>query len=121
MPYDHGDHASLTIINYIGVRNAAITSNFFSIAKLLPLLLFISVGLFFLSPGNFNLGDYPGYGSFSTAVLLLIYAFTGFENAGVPAGEIENPRRICIVLVAIAIVAVIYILVQAVSIGTFQT
>lgn len=111
---------SLTIINYIGVRNAAITSNFFSIAKLLPLLLFISVGLFFLSPDSFNLGDYPGYGSFSTAVLLLIYAFTGFENAGVPAGEIANPRRMLpiAILVAIAFVAVVYILIQAVSIGT---
>jgi len=111
---------SLTAINYIGVRNAAITSNFFTIAKLLPLLLFISTGLFFLTPDNFTLGDYPAYGSFSTAVLLLIYAFTGFENAGVPAGEIVNPRRNLpiAILVAIAIVAVIYILIQAVSIGT---
>jgi APA family basic amino acid/polyamine antiporter len=111
---------SLTIINYAGVRNAAMTSNVFSVAKLLPLLLFISVGLFFLRPDNFNLGDYPGYGSFSTAVLLLIYAFTGFENAGVPAGEIVNPRRTLpiAILVAIAIVALIYILIQAVSIGT---
>lgn len=111
---------TLTAINYIGVRNAAITSNFFTIAKLLPLLLFISTGLFFLTPDNFTLGDYPTYGSFSTAVLLLIYAFTGFENAGVPAGEIVNPRRNLpiAILVAIAIVAMLYILIQAVSIGT---
>ena len=111
---------SLTAINYIGVRNAAITSNFFTIAKLLPLLLFITTGLFFLTPDNFTLGDYPEYGSFSTAVLLLIYAFTGFENAGVPAGEIVNPRRNMpiAILVAIAIVAVVYILIQVVSIGT---
>ena len=53
-------------------------------------------------------------------MLLVIYAFTGFENAGVPAGEIVNPRRTLpiAILVAIAIVAVIYILIQAVSIGT---
>ena len=113
---------SLTIINYIGVRDAAITSNVFSIAKLLPLLLFISVGLFFLSPDNFTLGAYPGYGSFSNAVLLLIYAFTGFENAGVPAGEIVNPRRTLpiAILVAIVIVAALYLLIQAVSIGTLS-
>ena len=111
---------SLTAINYVGVRNAAITSNFFTIAKLLPLLLFIASGLFFLAPDNFALGDYPAYGSFSTAVLLLIYAFTGFENAGVPAGEIVNPRRNLpiAIMVAIAIVAIVYILVQAVCIGT---
>ena len=110
----------LTAINYIGVRNAAIISNFFTIAKLLPLFLFIVTGLFFLTPGNFTLGDQPAYRSFSTAVLLLVYAFTGFENAGVPAGEIVNPRRTLpiAILVAMAIVAMVYILVQAVCIGT---
>lgn len=115
-----GITASLTAINYIGVRDAAITSNVFTVAKLLPLFLFIGVGLFFLTPDNFTLGDYPAFGSFSTAVLLLIYAFTGFENAGVPAGEILNPRRNLpiAILVAIAIVAIVYILIQAVSIGT---
>ncbi len=114
---------SLTAINYIGVRDAAVTSNFFTIAKLLPLVLFIGVGLFFLAPANFTLADYPAYGHFSTAVLLLIYAFTGFENAGVPAGEIVNPRRNMpiAIMVAIAIVAVVYILIQVVSIGTLPT
>lgn len=111
---------SLTAINYLGVRDAAITSNVFTVAKLAPLVLFISVGLFFLNSGNFTLGNYPTYGSFSTAVLLLIYAFTGFENAGVPAGEIVNPRRNLprAILSAMAIVAVFYILIQVVCIGT---
>lgn len=111
---------TLTIINYIGVRNAALTSNFFTIAKLLPLILFISTGLFFITSGNFELGDYPPFGSFSTAVLLLVYAFTGFENASVPAGEVVNPRRNLplAILISMVIVAAIYILIQVVSIGT---
>jgi amino acid transporter len=110
----------LTLINYLGVRDAAITSNVFMVAKLLPLILFIAAGLFYLTPANFTLGDAPSYGSFSTAVLLLVYAFTGFENATVPTGEIVNPRRNLplAILIAIAIVTVIYILIQAVSIGT---
>jgi len=110
----------LTVINYIGVRDAAVTSNFFMVAKLLPMILFIATGLFFMTPANFNLGDAPTYTSFSTAVLLLVYAFTGFENATVPTGEIVNPRRNLpiAILIAIAIVTVIYILIQAVSIGT---
>ena len=110
----------LTLINYRGVRDAAMTSNIFIVAKLLPLILFIATGLFFLTPANFTLGEYPSYGSFSTAVLLLVYAFTGFENATVPTGEIVNPRRNLplAILIAVAIVTVIYILIQAVSIGT---
>ena len=100
----------LTAINYIGVRDATVTSNFFTIAKLLPLLVFIATGLFFLAPANFALGTAPALGSFSTTVLLIVYAFTGFENASVPAGEIENPRRSLpiAILAAIAIVTVIY-------------
>jgi amino acid transporter len=111
---------ALTAINYIGVRDAAKTSNIFTIAKLLPLFLFIATGLFFLQPANLALGSLPSYASFSTAVLLSIYAFTGFENGSVPAGEIVNPRRMMpiAILIAIAIVTVVYVLIQAVSIGT---
>ena len=111
---------TLTFINYIGVRSATITSNIFILAKLLPMILFIAVGLFFLTPSNFTLGAYPSLGSFSTTVLLLVYAFTGFENGGVAAGEVVNPRRTISLafLIAIVVVAAIYILIQVVCIGT---
>lgn len=111
---------SLTAVNIFGVRDAALASNFFTVAKLLPLFLFIGIGLFFLTPANFTLAAAPSYGAFSTAVLLLVYAFTGFENASVPAGEIVNPRRTLpfAILIAMALVASVYILIQAVSIGT---
>jgi amino acid transporter len=111
---------TLTFINYIGVRNATMTSNVFILVKLLPIVLFIALGLFVLTPSNFTLGAYPTLGSFSTTVLLLIYAFSGFENAGVTAGEVVNPRRTMALafLIAIAIVAAIYILIQVVCIGT---
>ncbi|HLA12269.1 MAG TPA: amino acid permease [Pyrinomonadaceae bacterium] len=111
---------TLTVINVIGVRDAALTSNIFTVAKLLPLVLFIGAGLFFLTPANFTLGEYPSYGSFSTAVLLLVYAFTGFENASVPAGEVLNPRRNmpAAILIGLVIVTLIYVLIQTVSIGT---
>jgi amino acid transporter len=53
-------------------------------------------------------------------VLLLIYAFTGFEMAVIPAGEVRNPQKHLphALLVAIAVVAVIYILIQIVCVGT---
>lgn len=111
---------SLTSINIIGVRQAAIASNFFTIGKLIPLLAFIAVGLFFLNPQPLTLGPAPSTGAFSQSVLLLIYAFTGFEMAAIPAGEIRDPRRHLplALMVAIAVVALIYILVQLVCIGT---
>ena len=111
---------ALTAINITGVRQTAITSDVFTIGKLVPLLIFIVAGLFFLNPTAFALGPRPAAGAFSQSVLLLIYAFTGFEMAVIPAGEIRNPQRNLprALLIASAVVAVVYISIQVVCIGT---
>ena len=112
--------ALLTTINVIGVRQAAIVSNCFTIGKLIPMLIFVAAGLFFLNPQAYALGTPPTAGAFSQSVLLLIYAFTGFEMAAIPAGEVRNPQRHLpqALLIAIAVVAVLYILIQVVCVGT---
>src|SRR6266567_3224181 len=48
---------SLTTINIIGVKQAAIASNIFTIGKLIPLLIFIAAGLFFLQPGGYSFAE----------------------------------------------------------------
>jgi amino acid transporter len=110
----------LTALNVFGVRQAALASNLFTVGKLIPILIFIAAGLFFLNPHAFALGALPSTGAFSQSVLLLIYAFSGFEMAAIPAGEIRNPQRALprALLIATAVVAFFYILIQVVSIGT---
>jgi APA family basic amino acid/polyamine antiporter len=110
----------LAAINVLGVRQATIVSNFFTIGKLIPLMLFIAAGLFFLNQQAFTFGPRPATGAFSGSVLLLIYAFTGFEMAAIPAGEVRDPKRNLphALLLAIAVVAFLYILIQVVSVGT---
>ncbi|MGH9874940.1 MAG: APC family permease [Pyrinomonadaceae bacterium] len=111
----------LATINLLGIRRAAIVSNVFTIGKLIPIIVFIAVGLFFLNPQAFALGPRPATGAFSQSVLLLIYAFTGFEMAAIPAGEVKDPKKDLphALLIAIGVVAVLYILVQVVCVGTF--
>ena len=111
---------SLTALNLFGVRQAAIASNLFTVGKLIPMLIFVAAGLFFLNPHAFALGAGPSAGAFSQSVLLLIYAFTGFEMAAIPAGEIRNPQTHLprALLISIAVVACTYILIQIVCIGT---
>src|SRR6266496_2994822 len=111
---------SLAVINLTGVRQAAITSDLFTIGKLLPMVLFIIAGLFFLNHEAFTFGPRPSTGAFSQSVLLLIYAFTGFEMAVIPAGEIRDPQRNLprALLIASGVVAVIYVFIQVVCIGT---
>src|SRR5437879_7704182 len=111
---------ALTALNILGVRQAAIASNIFTIGKLVPMLIFIGAGLFFLNPHAFTLGVRPATGAFSQSVLLLLYAFTGFEMAAIPAGEIRDPQKHLprALLIATGVVAFTYILIQVVCIGT---
>ena len=111
---------ALTVINLVGVRQAAITGNLFTIGKLVPLLLFIAVGLFFLQPANYTFAARPQLGAFSQSVLLLVYAFSGFEMAAIPAGEVRDPQRNLprAILIALGVVAFVYILIQVVCVGT---
>lgn len=110
----------ITAVNIRGVRMAAIVANVFTVGKLVPLLLFVAVGLFFVEPARYVPTSTPSTGDFSTAVLLLVFAFTGFETATVPAGEVRDPRRTLpfAILVAMAVVVPLYLLIQFVSIGT---
>jgi len=112
--------AVLAIINLLGIREAAIVSNAFTIGKLVPIIIFIAAGLFFLNPEAYAFGPSPTTGAFSQSVLLLVYAFTGFEMATIPAGEVKDPQRSLprALLIAILVVAVLYIMIQIVCVGT---
>lgn len=112
--------AFLTAVNYIGVKQSTFLINIFTIGKIVPLLVFAAVGLFFIQPVNFNFSVTPDYTAFSGATLLLIYAFVGFEAMVIPAGESKNPKKDMpfALLTALGIVAILYILIQIVAVGT---
>ncbi|HSB28192.1 MAG TPA: amino acid permease [Pyrinomonadaceae bacterium] len=112
--------ATLTTINILGIREATLVSNVFTIGKLIPILIFICAGLFFINPTSYTLGAAPSTGAFSQSVLLLIYAFTGFEMAVIPAGEVDNPQKHLprALLIALTLVALLYFSIQVVCVGT---
>jgi amino acid transporter len=110
----------LAWINHIGIRNTTRTNNVLTIGKLLPLLLFIGVGLFFITPERLLWDNAPSYKNLSSTVLLWIFAFGGFESVLVNAGEVKDPRRTLpfALLIATLCIASIYILILIVCIGT---
>jgi APA family basic amino acid/polyamine antiporter len=112
--------ASLTLLNLVGVRMASLVNNLFTVSKLSLLILFTAVGLYFVNWDAFSFATRPSYPSFSGAVLLLIFTFSGFDVAAIPAGEIQQPQRNVpfALFTAIATVAVLFVLVQVVCIGT---
>jgi amino acid transporter len=113
--------ACLTAITVVGTRNAMSSLGVLTLLKFLPLVALVAYGLFRLPdamrqsvlstpPVDMNLG---------AVVLLVFYAFVGFESGLVPAGEARNPRRDMprALFWAIGVVAILYFGLQAVSLA----
>lgn len=111
----------LTAINLIGVRSAARTGVALAIAKLVPLLLFVAIGLAYVDWGlALPPLDVPPLHNLGEAALLLLFAYAGFENAPAAAAEYRNPRRELpfALMVMVATVTTVYVSVQLVAQGT---
>src|SRR5467141_285705 len=110
----------LVSINIRGVRQGAGAVTVITVAKLLPLLLFVCVGIFFIHVPNLVWSGWPGSKSLGDAVILLIFAFVGIEVALIPSGEVKNPARTVprSAYLALVITTVIYIMIQIVGQGT---
>ena len=110
----------LVLINIRGVRKGAGTVTVITIAKILPLLLFICVGAFFVHPPNLNWSGWPGSKSLGDAVVLLMFAFVGIEVALIPSGEVKNPARTVprSAYLALVFTTIVYVMIQLVAQGT---
>ena len=110
----------VTFVNLVGLRISAAVTNAFTIGKLIPLLLIVGVGLFVVDLHRYSFATPPAYASFSQAALLLIFTYTGFEGAAIPAGETRDPAQQLppALLTGIGLVALLYFLIQVVCVGT---
>src|SRR5437588_9038118 len=116
-------YASLVLINIRGVRQGAGAVTVITVAKLVPLLLFVGVGIFFIHPPNLGWSSWPSSKSLGDAVILLMFAFVGIEVALIPSGEVKNPARTVprSAYLALIVTTIIYLLIQLVAQGTLGT
>src|SRR4051812_37455710 len=84
---------ALTWVNVRGIQQSAWTVNALTIGKLVPLAVFIIAGLAFIEPSRLTSLPPITSGQASTAALLLIFVYGGFDVVPVPAGEALDPRR----------------------------
>ena len=84
----------LAVVNYRGVRAGAGVSNLFTVAKLLPLGIVIVAGLLYIFGGHrlTPMSQAPQSG-WLKAILVMIFAYGGFESALTPMSEARDPRR----------------------------
>jgi amino acid transporter len=112
--------ATIAIINVLGIRLSSLVVNVFTIGKLVPLLTFVAVGIFFMDYARLQPSASIPVTDLASGALLLIFAFGGYETVPVPAGEARDPRTAVpfALIMTIVIVAVVMVLVQIVTLGT---
>ncbi|MBN7795499.1 APC family permease [Parahaliea mediterranea] len=111
--------AALTGLNIVGVRAGMGVVYLLSVFKVLPLLFFAGLGLAHAEPGLLGGATLPPLPTLGETLLLLIYAFVGFENAVIPAGEGRRPARdIPVAIIAtVVLISLLYFLIQWVALS----
>jgi basic amino acid/polyamine antiporter, APA family len=110
----------LAFVNYRGVKSGAAASNVFTVAKLSALILFAVAGGIFLlrghaatPPGSPGSSPIP-LRNWLEAMLVIWFAYGGFEAAVVPMAEAKDPRRDSpfALFVALVTTTILYCLIQ---------
>lgn len=112
----------LVLVNLRGVRAGTQVSNVFTVAKLLPLIGIAVGGFLYLASGHGITPasmPAPGSGTWLKAILLLVFAYGGFEGALTPMGEVKNPRKDAAfaLLSALALCTLLYTAIQWIVVG----
>lgn len=113
---------TFALINILGIRLSSLVVNGFTIGKLVPLAIFVGIGLFFVDGERLQPSGAVPMVDLATGALLLIFAFGGYETVPVPAGEAKDPRTAVpfALVMTVVIVTVVMVLVQVVALGTLE-
>ncbi len=112
----------LSASNLFGIRSAIETVKTITLLKLLPLLLFTAMGINYLDADQLFSTTDAQPDTFSASLLLLVYAFIGFEGASIPAGEARKPQRDIprALIQTLLFTTVLYFLIQSISMAVLE-
>ena len=111
---------TLILVNATNVRTASRVISWATAVKLVPLIVFLGVGMFFIDPAKLSTGAAaPSLGGIGRAVLLSLFAFQGMETVLGANGEVNDPARTLprALIGAMAFIAVLYVSIQLVAQG----
>lgn len=112
-------------VNVRGVKSGAAASNIFTVAKIASLIIFVAAGELFLLrahaaiPGALQSATFVPVRNWLEAVLVLLFAFGGFEGAVIPMAEAKDPRHDApfALFAALAAVTVLFCAIQYVVVA----
>jgi basic amino acid/polyamine antiporter, APA family len=111
--------AGLVIVNLRGVTLGVRLNTIATVAKLLPLVVVVIGGAFFIQTDNLRVTTMPSPADVARTSLLLIFAFAGIECALLPSGEVRDSARTVPRAIALAMLGItaLYIALQIVAQG----
>ncbi len=111
--------AGLAVVNIRGTARGSQVSGIATVAKIVPLIAFVALGLSHVRAENLALGSLPPLSRLGESGLLLMFAFFGMESALQVSGEVRDGARAVPRAIALAVtgVGVLYIAVQLVAQG----
>jgi amino acid transporter len=111
--------AVVAAVNVRGVTFGALLVETATVAKLLPLLVLVAVGLWSVNPEYVRFPGFPAPAALGRTAIVLIFAFLGVEIALVPSGEVRDPARTVprALFLALATTTTLYLLIQRVAQG----
>ncbi|MBT6330814.1 MAG: amino acid permease [Kordiimonadaceae bacterium] len=110
----------LTVVNIMGLKGAMKAISLFSLMKAIPILVLILIGLPYVSPAGILPGDFPVIDDMGTLVLLILYAFVGFECVLFTSGETKEPKKTLprALFTTVVAITVVYFLIQLIYVNT---
>jgi amino acid transporter len=115
--------AGIALVNVGGVQRGTRLINAMTIAKLVPLAVFVIVGAGAVQGAHLLQGNASRGADVGRALILAVFAFTGMEVSLNASGEVAQPARTIPRALAIAMTSVtlLYIAVQVVAQGILGT
>jgi APA family basic amino acid/polyamine antiporter len=118
----------LVVTNIVGVRAAGRINDVLTVLKLTPLFFFSGAGIIYMifNPADVarNLQPFSPYGfdNFGPTLVLIFWAYAGFEISTIPADEIQDPRHTIpkAIMIGIAIITLFYLTTNVVLFGVRQ-
>lgn len=106
-------------INIIGVKQGVGMVKLLTIAKILPLLFLIVIGIFYVNIDNLKWTTSPNFTQLGDASLILFFAYLGGESGLSVGGEIKKPERTVprAIMISIIFLIIFYMAIQTVAQG----
>jgi APA family basic amino acid/polyamine antiporter len=109
----------IALLNVRGIKQGNALVEVITLAKLLPLLILIVVGFFFVDTKNYDVYYWPSVRELGQVSLILFFSFIGMEASLSASGEIKNPKKVIPrgILLGMFVIFILYLLVQFVAQG----